>query len=125
MRIEFTLRGRPQPKRRPRVTSRGTFTPGATPAYEKAIGNVALVARMKAHVGGAPLWPQDAEYTLSVSIFIKGKALMDLDNVIKSVADGMEGVLFTNDRQVAELHGYRAYGVAAGDERTEVVLEVL
>ena len=125
MRIEFTVMGRPQPKERPRVTSRGTFTPTKTRKFEEKVGVDAWKAVMTLLPDRFLAWPMDAEYALSCHFFAKGKRKMDVDNMLKSVGDGLEGVLFKNDNQIVEVHGYRTMGCAESEERTEVVLEVL
>lgn len=106
MQIEFELEGPPRPKGRPRVTARGTYTPEATKQYEKAIGNMALVALHTALRKNEGLkWEMAATYRV-VCEFHHKKPLSscpDGDNVTKAVLDGMEGILFTNDRNVVEV----------------------
>ena len=38
----------------------------------------------------------------------------DIDNVVKSILDGMNGVAYKDDAQVAKLYAYKAYGVEPG-----------
>lgn len=108
MRIEFELNGPPRPKQRPRFNARtkSVHTPEATKKYERAIGNMALVALHKALRKDEGLkWEMGATYRV-VCEFHHKKSLSscpDGDNVTKAVLDGMEGILFTNDRNVLEV----------------------
>lgn len=105
MQISFELPGPPKPKGRPRVTSRGTYTPKATQDYEKAIANVALVALHTALRADEDLkWDMEGRYRL-VCEFRHKKSLgscPDGDNCLKAVSDGLEGILYRNDRLVVE-----------------------
>ncbi len=118
--VRFELPGPPQPKQRARVTSRGTFTPAATRRYEKSVGQTAAAAlhlwRMDSHTD----WPLDGEYRLSCVFHLPGYRLADADNLGKAVSDGIEGVLYTNDRQVGQVTLLRVYG--SERPRTEVEL---
>ena len=98
------------PKARARVTRFGAFTPQKTVDYEKAIGEAAMIAF--GGLGGT--WPNDARFEMQCSFYfhrrllkrpVKGRkrteaTKADVDNLLKSVMDGLEGVLFTNDNQV-------------------------
>ena len=97
----FTVPGLPVPKGRPRVVHKDragqmlkkphTFTPKATKVYEAKVAAMALrtgVRRMKGPV------------SLEIQVFLSGTTVMDLDNVYKACADGLEGIAYENDRQV-------------------------
>lgn len=43
---------------------------------------------------------------------------VDLDNVIKSVLDGLNGVAFDDDAQVAQITAFKFYGMVPGLEVT-------
>jgi Holliday junction resolvase RusA-like endonuclease len=53
---------------------------------------------------------------------LRHTAKPDADNIIKSISDGLNGVAFVDDAQVAELLVRKRYGSPA---RTEVVVETL
>jgi Holliday junction resolvase RusA-like endonuclease len=108
----FKIPGRPQPKQRPRKGRSGKFyTPAATKAYEKKVAQIALEARQQCRQtllkGPVKLKLIVCKDYVNVDILPhKGAArhgAADLDNIVKAVADGMEGVLYDNDSQIAHL----------------------
>lgn len=107
MKISFTVHGPPVPKERPRVfrdsatgESRGT-TPKRTDKYEAHVGMCALAARALADRGSVSSWPQKSKaYAIELRVFTESKARGDLDNYLKSILDGCQGVLFGTDRRV-------------------------
>lgn len=100
--LTFTVPGPPRPKERPRVTSRGVFTPRRTSSYEGTVRIAALAAVCRLP-GGRQSWPLDAWYRLSVALHLKDRRIPDVDNVLKAIADGCESVLWENDRRVCEV----------------------
>lgn len=110
--FSFTVLGPARGKERPRVTPRGTYTPKRTREYERA---VKLVARMlRPHD-----WPLDRRYRLHVAF--TGRC--DVDNVLKAVADALQGVCYENDRQVQ--HSAVERLPEKNPARTEIRIEVL
>lgn len=123
--LRFTIPGRAVGKGRPRVTRNGTRTPERTKQWERLVALVATPELMRARKS----WRMDADYALSVQVHIantkEGKRRVgdcpDLDNVIKAVADALNGLAYEDDRQVlAILDCWMHHG--AEEERTEVVL---
>jgi len=130
--IMFTVYGTPTPKGRPRFSTRGKFpvayTPEKTKAYEFEVGMMALAA-----MGGT----KPLEGALEAFIYItyavpesyskkrleaclngleKHTKRPDLDNVIKSVIDGMDKIVFDNDSQITSIHATKVYGEVAKAE---------
>ena len=130
--IMFTVYGTPTPKGRPRFSTRGKFpvayTPEKTKAYEFEVGMMALAA-----MGGT----KPLEGALEAFIYItyavpesyskkrleaclsgseKHTKKPDLDNVIKSVIDGMDKIVFDNDSQITSIHATKVYGEVAKAE---------
>ena len=122
--ITFTLAGPPVAKGRARFARRGsnvvTFTPDKTQKHEHAIGYAAKVAAMGRTlegplslevVFGVPIpssWPrwkrlEAAQGTLSPT----GRS--DLDNYLKCVLDGLNGVIWKDDAQVVHLIAEKRY----------------
>lgn len=106
MKLEFVVPGPPVPKERARVTivqapngkrkGRG-FTPERTAHYEAHVKLHALAARCK-----LTRWPwQDktARFGIKVEVF-RSVERGDLDNFVKSIKDGCNGVVWPDDRQV-------------------------
>ncbi|MEO0597599.1 MAG: RusA family crossover junction endodeoxyribonuclease [Chloroflexota bacterium] len=100
--IQFALDMKPQTKQRPRTyrTKTGkvrTVTPKATKQYEQAIAQSASLATDKPFAKGVKL-------SVSILIWRTDARRADIDNICKSVMDGMEGVVYHNDSQVIELY---------------------
>lgn len=93
----FTVNGPPQPKERARATRSGRhFTPTRTRKYEELVGEVAGLLR-------PPDWCLDAIYHVEVRSFFPDRRPRDADNVAKSVLDGLNKILWRDDRQVVRL----------------------
>ena len=107
---------KPQPKQRARTVEVGeekhiTYTPPATVAYERLIG---MSWR------GPRLFTGAVKVTVAV---IEGRTAHpgDLDNYVKVVLDGLQGVAFVNDKQVVGI----AASIIRGDSRPglDVIVE--
>ncbi len=111
--IEFTVPGRPVPKRRPRSTTSGgkvlVYTPRETAAYEKAVGHVALNACQGRSI--------TTDIAVGIKLYFKDRKFGDVDNYSKSILDGMQGIVFENDKQVSVLSVSRH---RSENERAEV-----
>lgn len=129
--IQFTIPGEPVAKGRPRATSINgmarMYTPKKTVNYESM---VALAAQQA--MAGRPLFegPVELAFTASFSIpkgwtkkrlaahaelpeFVLKKP--DLDNLTKALGDGMNGVVFADDSQIAQTGICRkVYGAVPG-----------
>ena len=113
--------GTPVAKGRPRVTKWGAYTPEKTVNYE----NLVQFSYLQQYKGFEPL-----EGYLKVEIYFfmpivqstskKRKQLMierkilpdkkpDIDNMIKSITDALNGIAYADDKQVVEVHAYKYY----------------
>ena len=109
IKMRFEIPGRPMPKQRPRVGRYGNiYTPRETKSYEELVG---IVARQhcKEPLAG----------DISVAIEVYGKRIGDLDNIAKSILDGMSGIVYVDDRQVTELSIRK---MASGEEKAVVMV---
>lgn len=107
-------------KERPYVVRSGShvFTPAATARYENLVKLLALEAGIT---------PIDGPVHIVISVFVSvrqswskrkqndylgGPAAVkpDLDNVIKSIMDGLNGVGYADDKQVAAVTAMRTWG---------------
>lgn len=70
-------------------------------AYEEDVG-----WRAKQYMLDRSIEITDAPVALTIRVFAPSPR-RDVDNCLKALLDGLEGVVFRNDRQVAELHVYR------------------
>jgi len=96
--VEIYIPGRPQSKQRPMYSHKTGkfFTPKQTVVYEQFVSEVAAEKIKKPFEG-----------KISVQIFIhltENSRKPDIDNVIKSVLDGMSKVVYNDDAQVVELY---------------------
>ena len=111
--IEFTIPGRPVPKGRPRLGHRGrkayVYTPPQTKEYEKLVGWVAKCNGCK---------PAGEPVAVVLDIYVRRR--MDVDNVAKSILDGLTGVAYEDDDQVVELLVRKHRVKAAAEERVEI-----
>ena len=123
--IEFTVPGAPAGKGRPRVArfagrSR-LYTPAATVAYENRVAHAGMQA-----MAGRPLLDGPVDVTLLIDCPVpaswskrkQAQALAgeirpttkpDVDNVLKAVADGLNGVVWRDDVQVVSVAMRKAY----------------
>lgn len=124
--IEFTVKGKPVGKGRPRFTRTGhTYTPEKTRAYEAA---VAWECR-KAMEGK---FPSALPQHVSVEVMVKppkswsktktknalggfiAPGRPDIDNYLKAVLDGCNGVAFLDDSQVVAVYATKRYAETDG-----------
>ena len=122
MRFSFTVPGEPQGKARartwfdPRVGKAVSKTPENTVVYENLVKLCYQSAARNYH------FPDDTPLAISIeahfkippstskkkrALMLEGKLLPlkapDLDNIAKSILDGLQGVCYRNDNAVAEL----------------------
>jgi Holliday junction resolvase RusA-like endonuclease len=117
----FTIDGEPASKARARFTGYGygkggrAYTPEATRAAEDA---VAWKFRQ-----AAPGYKVDSEHTFGVMalFFADTRHRRDVDNMLKLILDGLNGIAWKDDAQVDEVAGRRGYDVE-GNARTEVIV---
>jgi len=92
-RVKFVIDGNPVPKARPRVTQRGTFTPQATKDWETFVG-------WSYRQASGPLFPGLVRIVMHFYYRRKRSERVDLDNLIKSMLDGLNKVAWNDDAQV-------------------------
>lgn len=120
--IEITIMGDPVPKGRARVTTRGTYTPAKTRQYEKIVADAAIEAMagdppteglvqvyVSAVFGIPASWPAWKRELVMTGQMSHGSR-PDLDNIIKIVTDGMNGIVYKDDCQIHYLSGFKSFG---------------
>ena len=129
MTVVFRVPGEPVPKARPRVTRKGAYTPRKTLIYEAKVAqawyeqsgvklpdDTALVATINAY------FPIPQSYRKGKRERLKGayhNKRGDLDNVVKSVLDALNGKAFKDDAAVSVIHAVKRY---SDEPRTDVVI---
>lgn len=123
--LTFTVEGAPRVKARPRVVLRQTkrgmrrvvYTPRETVDWEAVVrGAAGRTLEGLALLG----WTWDlapADFELSVNVW-RARAVGDLDNYVKALADALQGVLWSDDRYVVA--HWATMGVDARRPRLEV-----
>lgn len=126
--INFTVPGDPVPKGRPKFTTVNgrakAYTPKKTKHYEEVITVFAKMAMR----GAAPLagpvsvkigiflaipasWSKKKKEMALVGEVLPTTKSADVDNVCKSILDGMNGVVFIDDALVVNLFGSKCYSI--------------
>lgn len=108
----FEVPGRPVPKERPRLGRGGNiYTPKKTKEYEQLVGWRAKQAIKK---------PINGDVAVNIVVYVKNNVYPDLDNIGKSILDGLQGIAYRNDRQVSIFSIQRVKGE---EEKVEIELE--
>lgn len=118
----FTVDGEPVSKSRARFTKRGSKTFAYTPEKTKA-GEERVAWTYRSAVKGSPTDPEIA-YRVEAHFFNGTRQRRDVDNMVKLILDGLNGVAWIDDNQVTQIEARKCY-VVRSEARTEVrVFEV-
>lgn len=123
--VEFRIEGVAQAKERARVSGRSFYTPSRTSAYEGEVG--------RSFVAASPFLPEETStYRGPVALCVteyrripnswpqwrRNEALRgaqypitrpDIDNVLKSIKDGLKGIAYHDDSQVTDVSIAKRY----------------
>jgi Holliday junction resolvase RusA-like endonuclease len=128
--IQFTFEGEPIPAIRPRVTSRGTFTPLVYRQYKATMANALqqeyglLVAIPAPGSKDRSQYLKNHRYRLEVTAYRSNNRPVDTDNIAKTVLDALQdGGILANDSQVDELVSKKKFDQLR--PRIEILLEEL
>ena len=130
MSLQFTIPGEARGKGRPRATARGGFAKLYTDAKTASYENLVALSAREALAGRLPL---DEPLSMAVAVRLvpsastskKQRLAMlakdvhpakkpDLDNIVKAVMDGCNGVAFRDDCLVVQLIASKEYAAEAG-----------
>ena len=110
----FTVPGRPRGKERPRMGRNGKFyTPRTTREYEETVAWFAKTAYKEE--------PTKDPVRLDLTIR-SSKSRADISNILKSIEDGMNGIIYVDDKQIEEIHISR---IKEGNEGVDVAVFLL
>ena len=124
--VIFNVEGDPVGKQRPRFARGRTYTPKKTVDYEKLIADKAREAMGSSEPLETPVavylyvnMPVPRSYSKSrpqaclAGLERPTKKVGDLDNVVKSVLDAMNAVVYVDDCQVVSIHATKRYDTIA------------
>jgi Holliday junction resolvase RusA-like endonuclease len=128
--IKFEIDGIPVAKGRVKFARRGKFnvayTPEKTRTYEDHVRQAGMAAMgsmepletpVKAYFYVRLLVPKSyskKRMAACLSGDERPAKKPDLDNIIKSLTDGLNGVCYHDDSQIVDLHATKAYATVAG-----------
>jgi Holliday junction resolvase RusA-like endonuclease len=101
MSVCIPVPGNPRPKSRPRVVNGRAYTPKATAEYERYLRDFL-----------APRWerkPLTEPLSVQMYFYRDTRRRVDLDNLIKSVLDAMQGLVFVDDYQIVRISAEKRY----------------
>lgn len=128
--MNLTIYGKPQPKERPRVYKGHGITPTRTKNYEAKVAaewranypkplegdiRVYITFYMPIPISWSKAKKERAEREI-----IRPSVRPDIDNLVKIILDGLNGVAFADDKQVVEITAAKYY---SAEPRTAILVE--
>jgi Holliday junction resolvase RusA-like endonuclease len=127
MNIEFYIPGRAIPKARPRVTRGGyAYTPRTTQIFEQTVqteyrkqcgtesfaDKVPLIINIEFRFEPAKSWPKKKR-DAAIARRIYPTCRPDLDNLVKSITDALNGIAYKDDSQIVAIVSRKMYAPRA------------
>lgn len=122
MKVEFEIPGKVQGKARPRFTQYGSvYTPKETREYEKMVANAYKIAAKGISFGSEAVaisvkvyYPVPKSWSTSkrkaaLQGDIRPTVKPDGDNILKIIADALNGIAFDDDKQIFSWHLSKFY----------------
>lgn len=107
--------GRPVPKARPRFGTNGqVYTPTTTRDAERSIGWEYRNNHREEPLAGA--------VAVDITFYFRGTRAGDIDNYLKTVLDGLNGIAWLDDRQIMRLTAEMVFG---DDDSTYIIIDEL
>lgn len=120
----FIIPFKPVAKERPRFSKKSgkTYTPANTEHFEKLVAECYKARGERSYMHGEPLFVSMVFYFAIPKSYSKKRreAILegreqytkrpDLDNLVKSILDGLNGVAYEDDRQVVGHAAFKKYG---------------
>jgi Holliday junction resolvase RusA-like endonuclease len=130
--ISLTIPGKPFGKQRPRVLKNGiTYTPKETVNYETLIKELYIIQHFRKQLEGPVRIHIKAYFPIPKSVSKRKKEEMiagkirpvkkpDMDNIIKIIADALNGLAYRDDSQIVECTIEKYF---SDEERVEIEIE--
>lgn len=115
-RFDLAVSGEPIPQARAGRGRHGSYVPKRSAEYRERIQAAWMIS-------GRPTLGS-ASFSLSVRFYRATQRPCDLDNLLKAVCDALNGLAFTDDKQLVCISGAHKLECARGEERTELTLWV-
>lgn len=116
----FTIDGEPVSKSRARFTKRGSKTFAYTPEKTHQAELMVAAKFRQAAIGFGT--DSTSSFGLACKFFNATRQRRDVDNMIKLICDGLNGVAYKDDAQVQEVSGSKHYVPDRDHARTEVLI---
>lgn len=124
MRVTFKVLGQAKGKARPRFANGQVYTPSETKKYEQQVRKAYLTASSGYTFGDKPVMVSIATYFKRAKSnkreFATSKP--DIDNVAKSILDGLNGTAFDDDKQVTHLTVNKLYCESSSEMPYTIVI---
>ena len=127
----FEILGQPVAKQRPRMARNGrVYTPSKTVAFENMVRGIAaphftapLHGPVKVAIWATFAPPKSwAKKKTAANLNMPHIQRPDLDNVVKAICDGLNGLAYDDDNQVSAIEARKIWGPLA---RTVVTVEAI
>lgn len=108
--LSFNIPLKPKSKGRPRKGKNGFYTDKATKEYEDAIRNYYVdngFMKFEGNVQVSATFMPDHIHVQIIDVKEESKLRGDVDNYVKSLLDGLNGVAFADDKQVVNLKAFK------------------
>ena len=113
--------GRPKGKARPQFANGRAFTPKATRDYEREIGALYQLQDGRMFTGEVKVeveaifkipssWSKKKKWE-TIDSGKRPEIRPDIDNIVKVVLDGLNGIAYNDDSQVVEIQARKVYGL--------------
>lgn len=119
--LSMIIPGNPVPKGRPRYGKGRVYTPKKTKNFERLVASLGFLARVKSG-RKTPITAEKVVMNMYFAIRETGR-IPDLDNLIKSISDALNGVWYEDDKQITIIHAIRD-PVPLGREFTGVHMKI-
>ena len=108
--IAFNIPIKPKAKGRPRAGRNGMYTDKSTREYEDAIRQAYIdldLPKLEGNLQITVNFQKDNIWVQLISVKEESKLRGDVDNYVKSLLDGLNGVAYDDDKQIVNLKAFK------------------